>query len=207
MAATAITTRGTIFAEDAEKAGWEVSLEAEDSGKETVTAKHADSGLEIVMVWDSGRYNYNDSYQSHDGERKTIRNAAEARRILGNATGQKIETTRKITKKVQPTRDWNLEADPVRPAPKRLPFKISSPDRDIIAAVLGKKITWWNEKARRVESARVMANPAQRHLTIGSAKGRRILNWASVTSETTGQRPLAEGFRSVYLENILEVSG
>lgn len=195
MAATALATRGTHFAEDAEKAGWEVSLEAGENGRETVTARHASSGLEMVMVWDSGRYNYPESYQKRDGEKKTIRNAAEARRILCGATGAKLETKR-VIRKVKPTRDWDAEANPVRPQPKRLPFKISQPDRDIIEAVLGKEVSWWNEKARRIESARVMSDKDQRHLKIIEAKGKRILNWAAY----------GEGFRSVYIENILEVS-
>lgn len=204
MAATALATRGNVFAEDAEKAGWEVSLEADESGKEVVTARHAESGAEICMVWDSGRYNYPESYQKRDGEKKTVRNAAEARRILCNTTGAKLET-KKVPRKVAPTRDWDAEANPIRPTAKRLPFKISQPDRDILQAVLGKEIRWWNEKARRVESSRVMASPDQRHLKIVQAKGKRILCWAGVIAERPGQRPIAEGFRSVYIENILEV--
>lgn len=194
MAAVSLATRGTAFAEDAGKAGWEVSLENENGNKEIVTAKHGSSGIFIVIVWDSGRYNYGESYQSQDGNKKTIRNAAEARRILGNTSGVKVETKRSV-RKVAPTRNWDAESQPVRPQPKRLPFKISQPDRDILEAVLGKNITWWNAKARRVESASVMPNEDQKHLAIVNAKGKRILNWAANGG----------GFRSVYIENILEI--
>lgn len=207
MATATLATRGTVFAEDAEKAGWEVSLEAGEDGRETVTATHAESGLEIRMVWDSGRYNYPESYQKRDGEEKTVRNAAEARRILCNATGAKLETKKVTRRQIKPTRDWDAEANPIRPPAKRLPFKISQPDRDILAAVLGKEIRWWNEKARRVETSRVMSSPNQRHLKIVEAKGKRILCWAGVIQERPNRPPLAEGFRSVYIENILEVSG
>lgn len=202
-----LATRGTVFAEDAEKAGWEVSLEAGENGRETVTATYAESGLEIRMVWDSGRYNYPESYQLRDGEKKTVRNAAEARRVLCGATGAKLETKKVVRRQVRPTRDWEAEARHIRPPAKRLPFKISQPDRDILASVLGKEIRWWNGKARRVESSRVMASPNQRHLKIVEAKGKRILCWAGIIEERPGRPPIAEGFRSVYIENILEVSG
>lgn len=204
--ANTLATRGTVFAEDAKKAGWDVSLEAKDSGREIVTATHEESGLEVRMVWDSGRYNYPESYQKRDGEEKTIRNAAEARRILSNTTGVKIETKKVAKRQIRPTRDWDAEANPVRPPAKRLPFKISQPDREILAAVLGKEIRWWNEKARRVETSRVMASPNQRHLKIVEAKGKRILCWAGILEERPNRPPVAEGFRSVYIENILEVS-
>lgn len=204
--AAKLATRGIVFAEDAEKAGWEVSIEPDGKGRETVIARHGESGAEIKMVWDSGVYNYSDSYQIRDGERKTVRNAAEARRILCGISNTKLETKKVVRARIHPTRDWDAEANRIRPEAKKLPFKISQPDRDIIAAVLGKQITWWNEKARRVECSRVMADPKQRHLKIIEAKGKRILCWAGVVQERPGHHPVAEGFRSVYIDSILEVS-
>ena len=206
MAAATLATRGTVFAEDAGKAGWEVSLEAEEGGRETVTATHGESGTKIVMIWDSDRYNYPESYQERDRERKTIRNAAEARRILCTATGAKLETKKVVRTKPKPTLDWEAQANPIRPPAKRLPFRISQPDREILASVLGKEISWWNGKSKRVESCRVMADPNQRHLKIVNSNGKRVLHWAGVVADRPGQRPIAQGFRAVYLENILEVS-
>lgn len=191
-----MASKGQQFHEDAEKAGWESKLAASKNNRETVTCSFAECRMQIVMVWDGTRYNYDESYQIlANGSRKTVRNASEARRVLQGASGIKLEQ-RSRSNKTTLLDDFDTpDMPPRRPEPHDLPFTISAPDRAIIEAVIGKKIVWWSESKRAVESSVVMNNPQQNHLKIVRKGTRRILNWAAA----------GEGFRSVYIDLIVEV--
>jgi len=189
-------SKGQQFHEDAIKAGWTSKLKTSGVNRETVTCDFSESRMKIVMVWDGTRYNYDDSYQVlTSGSKKTVRNASEARRVLQGASGIKLEARSKSNKPTLLDDFDTPDLPPRRPEPHNLPFAISAPDRVIIEAVVGKKIVWWSESKRAVESSAVMANPKQNHLTIVRKGSRRILNWAAA----------GEGFRSVYVDLIVEV--
>lgn len=206
--ATTLGSKAQAFARDAEEAGWKVQTWKDDDGiTDVVTATNGGSGQSrktIFLVWVGEKYSYEDSYQSTGddktpGKSKTIRNASEARRIISQASGINIET-KKVPRKGQetkPTRDFEAEARRVMPEKKRLPFKTSSPDRKILESVVGKTIRWWNAKARHEEVASVLADPDQRQLRIEWTRDKkRVLTFAAKDG----------GFRSVYLDRILEVS-
>jgi hypothetical protein len=190
-----MATKGQQFLEDATKAGWKSEMASSD-GKDVVTCLFEGSKMKIVMIWDGTRYNYDESYQIlATGTRKTVRNASEARRVLQGASGIKLEERSRSNKPTLLDDFDTPDLPPRRPEPHDLPFTISAPDRAIIEAVIGKKIVWWSESKRTVESSTVMNNPKQNHLKIVRKGSRRILNWAAA----------GEGFRSVYLDLIVEV--
>jgi hypothetical protein len=190
-----MATKGQQFLEDAIKAGWKSEL-VESDGRETVTCDFDNGKMKMVMIWDGTRYDYADSYQILvTGARKTVRNASEARRVLQGASGIKLEERSRSNKPTLLDDFETPDLPPRRPEPHDLPFTISAPDRAIIEAVIGKKIVWWSESKRTVESSTVMNNPKQNHLKIVRKGSRRILNWAAA----------GEGFRSVYVDLIVEV--
>jgi hypothetical protein len=190
-----MASKGEQFLEDAIKAGWDSKMESED-GKETVTCVFENGKMKMVMIWDGTCYNYKESYQILvTGAKKTVRNASEARRVLQGASGIKPEQRSRSNKPLLADDFDTPDMPPRRPEPHNLPFKISDPDRAIIESVIGKKIVWWSESKRVVESSAVMANPKQNHLKIVRKGSRRILNWAAA----------GEGFRSVYIDLIVEV--
>lgn len=191
-------TKGKEFLADAEAAGWEGSVRQEGN------QEHCDISIEVEgrttrlhMVWDGQKYNDKDSFRTTpEGQRRAVRNASAARKLLGEVSGAEV-AARPRTVPSRPPADTELPPDrpPVRPPAKKLPFKISSSDRDICEAVLGKEIFWWSNTSRSVQSARVMSDPRQRHLKVISAHGKRALHWAAYR----------DGFRAVHLENIIEV--
>lgn len=203
--ALTVGLKAATFAQDAIEAGWTAHTFTNEDGYDIVQA-HYGSGetrRALVLFWLNDRYVYESSFQgtgpASSMKMTTIRNASEARRILAEATGVRIET-KKVPKQrqaeVEPQRDFDAEDRPRRPEKKRLPFKVSSPDADILKAVVGKTIVWWNERARRTEQATVLAAPNQRQLRIERTMAqKRVLTFAA----------LGEGFRSVYVEAILEI--
>lgn len=192
-----MATKGQQFHEDAIKAGWKAELAASSPNRETVTCSFENGKMKIVMVWDGSCYNYKESYQILvNGSKKTVRNASEARRVIQGASGIKLEERSRNNKPILADDFDTPDAPPRRPEPHDLPFTISAPDRVIIEAVVGKRIAWWSESKRTVETSAVMANPKQNHLKIVRKGSRRILNWAAA----------GEGFRSVYIDLIVEVS-
>lgn len=192
-----MASKGQQFHEDAMKAGWKSEMETSDNGRETVTCSFLEGRMKMVMVWDGTRYNYDESFQILvTGAQKTVRNASEARRVLQGASGIKLEERSRSNKPTLLDDFDTPDLPPRRPEPHDLPFTLSAPDRAIIQAVIGKRISWWSESKRVVECSSVMPNPKQNHLKIVRKGSRRILNWAAA----------GEGFRSVYIDLIVEVS-
>lgn len=213
------TGKAASFAADAKEAGWEVKEEAGDkAGREIVIAEK--DGAVLALVWDSNRYNYNESGYTADGHKRTVRNASEARRILsGEFKPQPGKVTnRQFAKKANAaakavkgnggeTSAAQEEKREQRPH-KHLPFELeSATDEEILKAVIGKKITWKNSISRNYESARVMANPTQRHLKIQLTRtGERCITWAAA-DESAGIGEDSRGpFRSVKLSSIISIT-
>lgn len=182
------------------------------SGKqkgETVTLEHA--GFVMVMRWSNGVYDYGGSKVSVKGQERTIRNAAQALRYLSgsekpfatNGNGHHRAAKPKAPPKSAPTPARELPPDePAPSAPERMWKLRSAPDKEILAAVIGKEVFWYNQSLKRVESARVSSNPNQKMLKIDrNRRKERCLTFASVI----GPREELGAFRSVLVTNIVKV--
>jgi hypothetical protein len=193
------------FAEEAKQAGWSAVVQ-KDGPKEWVIASKDEARVILTAHWDCERFDYPSSSLMVDGAKRTIRNASACRRMLTEETIRPV-VERKRSKKPKP-----ITADPIDPKvdeaddedeepapiprPKHLPFKISSPSEEIRKAVIGKEITWWNQRTKMEDSARVLPDPNQRQLKIEYTRDRkRVLSFAAV----------GEGFRSIHIDAILSV--
>lgn len=79
---------------------------------------------------------------------------------------------------------------------RRIPWAEDASDEEIILAVIGRKLIWRNTIAGTYDEGHVLPIKEQKQLKVVVApNGKRTLNWASSDG----------GFRSVYIENIVQV--
>jgi hypothetical protein len=204
-------SKAAAFVEDAKKAGWELADQQVADSTEIVTIENSAYGAVMVLVWENGRYIYAKSALQIGGHHRTIRNASEGRRFLAGVEAPK-DTPRRPAKRrpiappAKPIRDESADADEDEPddydpyAPpeyaRNLPFQVSSPSAEILAAVVGKEIVWVSSQTKNICSASTLPNPDQRQLRIEyNPAHKRILTFAA----------RGEGFRSVYIESIIDV--
>lgn len=205
-------SKGAAFAKDAEEAGWATQIWWHGDVETVVCLKTAD--LFLTMRWDAGRHDYAASGLVIRGKAKKIRNAAEARRMLTGdiqPPSERKPTRNRSKVRAEPVggsstaatdvlEDVEEEswADRIARMKATLPFKVSSPEKDILKAVIGKKITWINSRTKHEESAHVLSNPNQKQLKIEFTRDtrRRVLTFAAA----------GEGFRSVHIDSIIQVN-
>lgn len=209
-------SKAAAFAEDAVKAGWTLADHTGRNEREIVTIRHDGYDATMVMVWEGGCYTYARSSLVVQGHNRTVRNASEGRRFLSGVEAPKVTIPRKGKAKrrkrlADPAQNgkgtapedttFELDGDDFMAERerrrKRLPFKVSSPAEDILKAVVGREIVWESSLSGDILAATVLPNPDQKQLRIEFNRNKkRILTFAA----------RGEGFRSVYIESIIEVN-
>lgn len=210
------------FAKDATQAGWKLVDKAVKGDSEVITIQHDGYGATMVMVWENGCYIYAKSSLVVQGHNRTVRNASEGRRFLAGVEAPKTVLPRKAKRRkalADPAPDGKVngrvkangaasapaqdEATPIdareilRRKRAKLPFRPSSPAEAVLKAVVGREIVWQSRLTGDILSASVLPNPDQKQLRIEfNRKQERILTFAA----------RGEGFRSVYIESIVEVN-
>jgi len=178
--------RADAFMDTAEQAGWDVEFEEAD-GAVIVKAMRDTEVIEIV--WEGKRILHVPQYGTDGGMFRNLRNESDARRMLEQpAPGPDVKPTVAVeTRQVK-------RAEPVRRTLKvKLPFDIEEAyDDEILNAVRGRRLTWWNNISESYETTRV-AGVKHNKIETGNA-GRAILTFIS-----------PEGFRSVALEDLVQV--
>jgi hypothetical protein len=197
------------FILDAEKWGWVVTKKEGVNGVASVTVMRGDEA--IFIAWQDGRC-LNSTTHTVGANTVKLRNASAARGAMLVPPGK---VRRDVRKRVAACGNGVSAA----PAKGVLPFDIdSTPDDEVLAALLGRQIVWQNaltggtERARLeqtrfvkiqvkyreggVEKTRIEEEQANnKHTKIETTTaGRRVFTWAA-----------PEGFRSVALDQILQV--
>jgi len=208
-------SKAEAFLEAAIASGWKAELR-QDGDKTTVKAE-AD-GKTLTISW-RGSACLNETVYESNGQRRKLRNAAAARRQLEEGSPDGARTKLSNAKQEKPSDKATnnrrsketkvVPAPPSRPAPrppKRLPFDLNTaPDRKILEAVIGKRITWKNSQSGNYDSARVMSNPEQNYLRIQLTRaGERCITWAE--ADDKNPRMAGGGFRSVKLSSIVSIT-
>lgn len=175
--------RADTFMDDATEAGWDVEF-AEEEGAVLVTARRGTEVIEIA--WEDKKILHVPQYGIDGGTFKNLRNESDARKTLEQPPPQpasKQASTRQVKR-----------AEPVKRELKvKLPFDIEDAyDDEILKAVQGRRLIWWNTISESYEDTRVTG---VRHNKIETGTGgRAILTFIS-----------PEGFRSVALEELVQV--
>lgn len=207
-------SKAEIFADEAVKAGWTLADKAAEDTTEIITIAHDGYGARMVMVWERGCYIYAKSSLVVQGHQRTVRNASEGRRFLAGVEAPKTTIAKRPKRKkaisIEPAPNGRAGADQadvddegpsreelIERRRRRLPFKVSSPAADILKSVVGKEIVWQSSLSGDILSAQTLPDPDQKQLRIEYNRNKkRILTFAA----------RGEGFRSVYVESIIEVN-
>lgn len=175
--------RADAFMDAAEQAGWDIEFFEED-GAVVVKAMR---GTEVVEIaWEGKKILHVPQYGIDGGTFNNLRNESDARRMLEQPAPQPH---------MQPAETHKVKREePIRRTLKvKLPFDIEEAyDDEILNAVRGRRLTWWNNISESYETTRV-AGVKHNKIETGSA-GRAILTFIS-----------PEGFRSVALEDLVQV--
>jgi hypothetical protein len=209
---TRSSTKADEFIADACKWGWEVSKDERAANIASVTVGRDDEA--ICISWQDGRFLENCTHTI--GARTVkLRNASAARGAM-NTPPEKVR--RDVRQRVA-SQERGTRPAPVPPTAAKLPFDIkTSSDADIIAALLGRRISWWHPLTRTMERASIPATQFvpvtikykengtertrtvreqvnNRHVKIDiTPAGRRVFTWVA-----------PEGFRSVALDAIVRI--
>lgn len=216
MSTATITSKAQTFADDAIQAGWTLEDSTATGSTEIITISHDGYRARMVMVWENGRYIYAKSSVVVAGHTRTVRNASEGRRFLAGIEAPKTTLPRKPKRRKtlaepaqrngdapadtagdEPDED-EMDADEIfRRRRESLPFTVASPAETILKAVVGREIVWQSSLSGEILSAQVLPDPDQKQLRIEYTRARkRVLTFAA----------RGEGFRSVYIESIIEVN-
>lgn len=182
------------FVDDCEQAGWDCDWEEieDDIEQCVITSVQAQRGDEEVNLrWHGKRYDSGE--YSHDGNTyRPVHNVGAARKLL-EAEGPVAPKRRGRPPK--PTVEEDGYDASIRILPRKLPFDIEAAlDEEIIGAVRGKTLIWWNTQTLDYDRAQVLPARQRNIYMEESSKGRVILTFVS-----------PEGFRSVALDTLVQV--
>lgn len=180
------------LAETARSLGWEPEVTGLDAN--TVQFR-ATRGIEAVEVrWLNGRCMVGSTYQCGSRTVK-IKNASAAKTQMSVPEDEAVKHSNAV---VTRSAIRSRHSDDDDGTPKRIPLPFNaetSTDEEVIAAVIGKTITWRNNVTKELDSAQVMDRVPQKQLRIDIKHNRRILTFCAERGP----------FRSVYLDKILSV--
>lgn len=173
--------KAEAFRIEALEAGWEVEVHRVDDHAMVSAVR----GIERVSIAWKGDACLNECFYSVSGKSRKLRNAAATRRALTEVF---------VPKAVEPTKTATGEMLPPEREVRKLPNwgarNISKSNAFILAAINGKRVTWFNRRTGKQESA-----PAFKLSIEFTMKRRRVLNFI-----IPGVGP-----RSVDLEEIVSV--
>lgn len=191
--------KASIFRDEAIDAGWDAEV-SRDGSLATVTATRESDGAVLSIVWDDDKC-LNEVRLTVNGYTRKVRNAGAARRELVGEF-QKFKKLKQQAKpptqklKSIPVEEESPEILPELPTPGWGAEHEIEPDAIVLAAVVGKKISWYNPKTRIMQTAIVPDKPRLLWIQISPITLRRVLNFAAA----------GEGFRSVYIDQIVSAS-
>lgn len=171
------------LAAEGRPAGWE-SVISGDGAAVTVTLTRGSEA--IVIRWDGGVFNYDESAYIVGDRSVKPRNVSAARVWLGRAA----ETATAELQRVTVTR-WRKKTD--GPAKAAVGLSPDASEREIWESLKGKRITWFNRHSSGTESAKLTVNP--RYFRLTEVAGERIIQFTSVDG----------GFRACRVEAILSI--
>lgn len=197
MGTMILIDKAESFLADAKARGWNV--ESTRNGNKTTVLATRGENESVSVTWENNAC-LNECWHRLDGKNKKLRNAAAARRVLEGSTKTSSPNSKTSTPRVPlPTQTLELPSDdqPQAPIPEWGTKYVSKPDKEILAKVIGKEITWVNSRTRQLDSATVLKDPNQRQLRVEYTRARRrVITFAA----------LGEGFRSVYVDAIVSVA-
>lgn len=187
------STKAGQFADKAEELGWTVERKKHDDGTKTVTATRDDES--IVISWTPQEVFVPDAtWQIAGNAAKKVKNAAEGYRWLARTREEalaSVSATRAPRKAVAATTG-------PREMKRRVPFDAATADDDdILAAVVGHEIVWYNSFAEDYETAfvpRASLSKQSPHIT-SNKDDRRTLAFCCP----------ATGYRACYVDAIQQV--
>lgn len=195
--------KAEVFKTDALNAGWKADIKTKGE-LSTVTATREEDGAVLSISW-KGEACLNECTLTVDGHTRKLRNAAACRRELsGDSSTPVAKTSNSTPKAPKPVRRMAVadaeedDEQPRVPQPVWGRLHAEAPATDIFKAVRGRTITWLNALKGETESATVLPKADQRQLRIEKSprNGKRLLTFAAAE----------EGFRSVYIERIVNVA-
>jgi hypothetical protein len=210
-----MTDKAEAFADEASALGWKTEL-TRKGDKATVVAVLDDK--ELSIAW-RGSACLNEVTFTEDGHTRKLRNAAAARRKLAEeaeetpaAKGkQSAQSMKPKPPKTKKKKEPKPKPEPFKSTPKprtSMPFDPeTASDEEILKAVQGRKITWYNRISRGYDSARVMNQPNQKQLKIQiNQRNERCLTWCAVEDNVPLGEDYRGPFRSVRISAITSVT-
>lgn len=209
-----VSDKAEAFAEEASALGWKVEI---TRNKDKATVKAILDDKQISISW-RGNACLNEVYFESDGHSRKLRNAGAARRKLAEEAGEPPRASSESgadlpakPTKAKPKKTSKAKPEPFKSKPKprtSLPFDPeTATDEEILEAVPGKKITWYNRISRGYDSARVMARPNQKQLKIQvNQRNERCLTWCAVEDNVPLGEDYRGPFRSVRISAITSVT-
>lgn len=180
--------KAVAFIAEVKAQGWTTEMRVEDGDRIEVTARRGDEHL--FIEWMNGVYQNSATYTIADRTIK-LRNASAAKQYAGrDATAGAEELVRVTTNK-----SFRKKAVPSEQLQRsKLPFDLeTATEKEIMAALLGRSVTWHNRISVRSEQAVVGKDPRRAHFT--EHDGERIFNFCCPNT----------GFRSFRLSALLRV--
>lgn len=179
-------TKADRFLTDAVAAGWKSEITSDESGRVEVTSTR---GSEIlVTVWKSGQFDYDEGRYLVADRAVKPRNASAARKLLV----REAETAEKELKRVVTNRAFRPKIE--APRAKALPFDPKTAiEPEIVSALVGRTVTWYNRISAKTQSANVGPDP--RRVRISEHSGDRVVTFCDP----------ATGFNSFRLSALVQV--
>ncbi len=180
------------FAEKAGALEWEVSI-APVAGAAELTATRGNET--IVQAWRDGVWQYDASIYAYGDRTTKPRNASGALKLLNRTPeAAKAETAKVAANRSFRKREPQDIGDRLETAQKILPFDPqTSTDAEIMAAVTGQSIAWYNRLSRG-EEAGVVGKGRHLRMTVNES-GERVLSFCCPVT----------GYRSLLVTAILRV--
>lgn len=160
-------SKAKSLAEIVQAAGWSAAIQVEDD-RVTLVATRGEAES-IHQAWVNGVWQYEASTYSFADRTTKPRNASGARKLLARS----IEDAAAEMSKVAANKSFR-KREPADRVPARLPFDPAlASDIEILNALSGKAVQWYNRLSRGSESA--IAGPADR-LRLTEYEGERIVH-------------------------------
>lgn len=185
--------------------GWEHERLAEDN----VTGVRLTRGPEIMEVrWDAGGSLLHPLTYAISGIKQTrLRNVSAAIKQMADKPNLTAVRTRRAS-----APSATAEGEVIEITREELPFPLDAPDAEVIKALRGRHLVWWNTMGEKYETGQV---PDRQRVAVPDGRGGKKLVWRTsrniyLTTSKAGKRSLTfpavnEQFRSVHLEAIVRV--
>lgn len=181
--------KARAFRDAAVAAGWAVEVKPVDTAAELVA--HRGAAEILHQCWDNGVWQYEASTYTYEDRTLKPRNAAGALKLLARSPELASEEMAKVAANKQFKRREPGDGEIKR---YKLPFdRELATDEEILTALAGQAVVWFNRLTNKTESA-IVGRGTLTHITVNE-KGHRIVNVCSAAS----------GYRSFYVEAILKV--